>query len=415
MSIIAKGINELSKDEVLIIGVGQGGCMLAERLYQKGYTCLFVNSATGDLGSLYDVEKKHIMHYKDGSGAGQDRAIGKAYAIQDKQRLYDKIEKQYNSAKYIFVAFSGAGGTGSGGGTYIIEALHQRYNPEREDKDMEFPPIQDRYVGAIMILPSKKDGITLEGYKNALDCYSELEGLVQAEKVNAVFLCDNDRMNSWEINEKFAEDFDSLITIPDRAKATGRSIDGNDLIRGLKGHGFLHISSYTLPAPNDKEVNNIIPSEYMPTFPKAQGHALLATINIEEESDNAPMENIKRYYMPPKTVSKMGAVLGSKIEVNEDGEEEEVEIEANKVFCFGLPMPQSVKEKLAKFYNEDIELVEQIRGAEKEVTITLKEIDNKPMKKTTEVKSLLEEEAPTPAPKKKLSQREMILQRMKRK
>lgn len=410
MSVITKGINELSKDEVLVIGVGQGGCMLAERLYQKGYTCLFINSATGDLGSLYDVESKHIMHYKDGSGAGQDRAIGKAYAVQDMPRIYEKIEKQYNSVKYIFVAFSGAGGTGSGGGTYIIEALHQRYNPEREGKETEIPLLQDRYIGAIMILPSKNDGITLEGYKNALTCYEELENLVKAEKVNAVMLADNDMMDSWEINEAFAQDFDDLITIPDRAKATGRSIDGNDLIRSLKGHGFLHISTYTLPAPNDKDVNNIHPSGYMPMFTKAQGHALLATVDIEEEASGIPMENIKKYYTPPRTVSKLGTVLGSSF--NED---EEVEVQANKAFCFGLPMPQSVKTKLIKFYNEDVEIIEKNTVIEEEVKIELKEITTPTTKEETqEIKSLLVETHATPAPaKKKLSQREAMLLKLK--
>ena len=411
MSIIAKGMNELSKDEVLIIGIGQGGCMLAERLYSKGYTCLFINSATGDLGSLYEVEKKHIIHYKDGSGAGQDRRIGRAYAQQDIQRIYDKIDKQYNSAKYVFVAFSGAGGTGSGGGTYTIEALHQRYNPEREGKEEEIPSLQDRYIGAIMILPSKKDGITLEGYKNAIECYTELENLVKAKKVNAVMLADNDMMDSWEINEAFAEDFDSLITLPDRAKATGRSIDGNDLIRSLKGHGYLHVSSYTLPAENDKDINHISASPYMPMFTKASGHALLATVNIEEEASGAPMENIKKYYTPPQTVCKMGTVMGTAIV-----DDEEVEIEANKAFAFGLPMPQSVKTKLEKFYNEDVDLIEQNSDTEEEVEVNLKEINVEPVKQSKgEIKSLLADEVTPAQPKKKLSQREMILMRMKNK
>lgn len=408
MSIIAKGMNELSKDEVLIIGIGQGGCMLAERLYTKGYTCLFINSATGDLGSLYEVEKKHIIHYKDGSGAGQDRNIGRAYAQQDIQRIYEKIDKQYSSAKYIFVAFSGAGGTGSGGGTYVVEALNQRYNPEREGKEEEIPSLQDSYVGAIMILPSKKDGITLEGYKNAIECYTELENLVKAQRVNAVMLADNDMMDSWEINEAFAEDFDSLITLPDRAKATGRSIDGNDLIRSLKGNGYLHISSYTLPAENDRDINHIIPSPYMPMFIKASGHALLATVNIEEESTGAPMENIKKYYTPPQTVCKMGTVMGTDMV-----DDEEVEVEANKAFAFGLPMPQSVKTKLEKFYNEDIDLIETGTETEEEVEVKLKEINvNKP-KTRKEIFTLLEEEKRTIQPKQKLSQREMILMRMK--
>ena len=406
----------IRKDEVMVLAVGNGGCMATQSIFDRKFSCLFCNSAQNDLKSLaVTVENKYKLHYTNPDGMGTDgagcnRALGKKMAEDNISRIFKRIDTDYNGSKFIYVAFSLAGGTGSGGATTIIKALHERYGHDRAGKDQEIIPRPDRYVGAIIIIPSNKDGVTLEGYNNAIECYAEVEMLVKQGVLKSVFICDNSVSDKWTVNEEIGRDFEDLFTIPERTTATGQSIDGGDLIRALKHSGWVHSSTFTLPVKNDTDITNIIPNNYMPEFRKTGCQALIATVNMEED-DTSSYENIKRYYTPPKDFGKMGTVLNGM-------EEEAMGITMNRAFAFGINMPQQVKKNLEELYNKEVQEINTSIQPEEEYTVNLQEVKIGSAKKVEveEYKPVLQQiNKPTQEqrPQRPLSQREMLLARLK--
>lgn len=354
-------IKELRKDEVLIINVGLGGCAIGQALHFLGYSCLFVNSATGDLNNLIDVDDRDTLHYKGADGAGGVRAFGKEFAEKNIEKIFERIEKQYNSCKYIFVSFSTGGGTGAGGGTYIVQELYKRYSPFSivKQNSMEVIPVKDRHIGCIAILPSQYDDINKDGYVNALECYNEIEQLVEAKMVNSVFLLDNEKMNRLEINKTFAKDFDDLITITSRTDGTGKGIDSGDLVNALSGHGYVYISSYSVAGDG----LNITGVPYMPKFIRNDCHAILATADIEKEcKSDMIMHNFKKHFSPADSISKIGYVISEEIGENNN---------ANRVYGFGLNLPQSVKLQIQEQYNKEVSLKQDSVSPEAKVNISL--------------------------------------------
>lgn len=365
-------IKELRKDEVLIINIGLGGCAIGQALHFLGYSCMFINSATGDLNNLVDIDDRDMFHYKGADGAGGIKAFGREFAEKNIDKIFERVDKQYNSCKYIFVCYSTGGGTGAGGGNYIIQELYKRYSPNSVAKqnNVEVIPLKDRHIGAIAILPSQFDDINKDGYINALECYNELEALVEAKMVNAVFLLDNEKMNRLEINQAFANDFDALITIPTRTDGTGKGIDSGDLVNALSGHGYVYMASYSLADKAD--ALNITGMKYMPEFVRNDCHAILATADIEKEhKSDMLMHNFKKYYSPADSISKIGYVIN---EVEGDVEENN----ANRVYGFGLNLPQAIKLQIQGQYNKEIALKESSKTPEAKVSVTLDRTSTSP-------------------------------------
>ncbi|MBO4735370.1 MAG: hypothetical protein J5614_03150, partial [Paludibacteraceae bacterium] len=152
------------KIEVAMVGLGAAGGSLTECAVASGLTdnVLVLNSSYEDLESLKLIPTENKVKLNEVGGAAKDRV-----------KIYEQFRKNDNPQKFmtafesrimntpkdvIFVAASGAGGTGSGLVVIITRMIRQKYPSVR--------------VIPLIIMPGMNErGIAQQ---NALDCTREL-------------------------------------------------------------------------------------------------------------------------------------------------------------------------------------------------------------------------------------------------
>lgn len=106
------------------IGIGQGGCNIANTFRKMGYdNCVFMNTASVDLDGLDAPEEKKMPIGDHSDGAGKDADKGARAAKISKEEIKAKIlslENEENVEK-IFICIGSGGGTGSGSGPVVVE------------------------------------------------------------------------------------------------------------------------------------------------------------------------------------------------------------------------------------------------------------------------------------------------------
>ena len=153
------------KIEVAMVGLGAAGGTLTEQAVASGLTesVLVLNSSYEDLESLKLIPTENKVKLSEVGGAAKDRV-----------KIYEQFRKNGNPQKFmdafdarimnspreiVFVAASGAGGTGSGLVVIIARMIRQKY-----------PNLK---VIPLIIMPGMNErGIAQQ---NALDCTRELE------------------------------------------------------------------------------------------------------------------------------------------------------------------------------------------------------------------------------------------------
>lgn len=236
----------MDKSKMLIAGLGQGGCTLANLMKLKDgrYTNIFINSSLGDMKGLTTAKlNTNVFIYSGGDGSGSDRDKGKEYIINDSARLMNTLDK-YKLFKYITVYFSTDGGTGSGS---IIGFVSLAKNT--------IPNIKINLVG---ILPNlKEDNKKLE---NARDCVRDLNKIMHL--INDLKFINNNKGKTYDdINERAINDIDNAYSMLGHHDIG--SIDEGNLenICTSKGYGVVlnlpsNYSNYD-EAINTAKVNSI--------------------------------------------------------------------------------------------------------------------------------------------------------------
>ena len=170
-----------------ILGLGAAGSNIANLFEGKGYTTMYINTSTEDLGVIKGVHKIAIP----GEGAAKDRKRVLQLAMESFGDIVQKIESIITQ-KYVIVIFSAGGGTGSGISTPILKYLTQI----------------GKICIPVMILPDNHSSAKVN--ENA---YNACVELMSIQNLGATFLLDNSRGDKFAINSRFACELDSFINL----------------------------------------------------------------------------------------------------------------------------------------------------------------------------------------------------------
>ncbi|MGD7047065.1 hypothetical protein FZC83_02280 [Rossellomorea marisflavi] len=218
-----------------VIGIGQGGCSVANIFAQNGYDCLGINYSQSDLNSCPDVERKHLLIGSE--GVGKDRALATSLMQHNWEKTVEVVKEQFSqtSTKLIFVLFSTGGGTGSGVSSIFLDLLANE--------------LDDKVIVAVPILPHKTESAI--SHQNTLECIKEL-----SEVEVCILPIDNNRSSSSnklflykEVNESFFTTIDDIINQTSLSSPYS-NLDETDLLKLLSTVGWCTISQLNLVSMN---------------------------------------------------------------------------------------------------------------------------------------------------------------------
>lgn len=171
-----------------IVGIGACGSNIANLFENKNYSTVYINSSMEDLNSIKGV---HKLHLSGAEGAAKDRKRVLQLAMESFGDIMQKIENIITQ-KYIVVVFSAGGGTGSGLSIPILKYLTQI----------------GKVCIPVMVLPDGHSSAKMN--ENAYNACIELMSI---QGLGATFLLDNAKGDKFAINNKFACEFDTFVTI----------------------------------------------------------------------------------------------------------------------------------------------------------------------------------------------------------
>ena len=238
-----------------VIGIGQGGCRIADLLTyhslwgrHQGIVpfALAVNSAQADLLGLQTIQKKDMILIGQtvvkGHGVGLNRKVGAKVARHGLHSIMHSVtEKAIHHADAFLVIAGLGGGTGSGGAPVIISKLRAVYEE----------PIY--FIG---ILPSEDEGKLMT--MNAVECLQEVDGLV-----NGILLFDNDvwKKEGLPLNTSYSIMNHELVkplplmlgageTSDDRVGI--KVVDASDIMNSWEGFSYIGYSELKAKTPRDR-------------------------------------------------------------------------------------------------------------------------------------------------------------------
>lgn len=292
-------MNDL-KNDIRFIAVGAAGANVTKMLERKGFKSYYINLAQQDLDLIDSPNKLHIPN---GEGASKDRAKAKTVLSESIDEVMDIIDTQITE-KYIFVAFSLAGGTGSGLGAFLATVL------------AEHP---DKKVGLVIILPSMKE--SLQARVNTYEALSEIVE-VKNELCSIFILDNNQREDKFSINRSFANLFESYINISSYSSIRG-VIDLAEQKTLLETSGVAMIHKAT--GTKEDLLATINTGIYAPLEPNKRVKYIglsqpdtKDTINIEEIADvvGEPIDNFCGYGKTEDTVLYLAGLSFPKTYIN---------------------------------------------------------------------------------------------------
>ena len=264
------------KDKIAFIAVGQAGGNIGQLFESMGYTVLYINTSREDLETLENAKFRY--HVSNGEGCNKDRHKAKHLIVEDFDNIAAEIEAKLQD-RLLFVIFASGGGTGSGAGPMLIDLLLD----------------DGREVGAVTILPSPAESV--KAHINSYECFTEL---TQLQGTAACFILDNNRGDKINLNEQFADDFNSFLEIPEKYKSLRGNIDRAEIEETLKAHGMAMIvhaqgvdSSQVIQALTD---NEYAPAEADRTV-KYITAALAGNVSMEdlEKAVGTPVDTFRAY------------------------------------------------------------------------------------------------------------------------
>lgn len=178
-----------------VIGIGSGGNQIAKEAALKGFEVLAFNTSEVDLDAVATViSPEKLVIIGDTKGCAKNRKISKNVFIPQLDKIVDRVRKTFitdiaekgeEPFDAICVAFTTAGGTGSGSGVMVTDVLN---NELSEEGKLVF------FNAAT--LPSDEEGIQAQA--NAIEAVSELHELGLA-----YMLYDNSSVNDTNVYNIF--------------------------------------------------------------------------------------------------------------------------------------------------------------------------------------------------------------------
>ncbi|WP_128477660.1 tubulin/FtsZ family protein [Halorussus pelagicus] len=238
--------------KVVLIGVGQAGGKLTQRLAQydqkMGFDAvqgaLAVNSAKADLREL-DLDTVLIGQDRvKGHGVGGDNELGAEVMQNDATQVMDALDGRITAqAEAIFVVAGLGGGTGSGGAPVLARELNRVY---------QIP------VYGLGVLPGRGEGAMYQA-----NAGRSLKTLVR--EADATLLIDNDAWHTSgesmgeafeKINQNIAQRVGLLFASGEAVEGVGESVvDSSEVINTLRSGGIATLGFASAKAAEDAEEN----------------------------------------------------------------------------------------------------------------------------------------------------------------
>jgi len=225
----------MNRTDFTLLACGGGAGKLVDTLasIDSRYISHFINTSKTDIESLdnYDDVAVNYTCISNINGMGRSRFLGKKIASKRGMNLLEVINS-FNT-KVIYVVTTFGGGSGSSIASVLLAGIQKLKNNGDFDKT----------INLIGILPSIDS--STEVLQNALETWNEIMSYNCVN--NMIFIDNNNTFNGeyleeQEINDRFAEMFDSVFDIPD---VNGRNFDNGNLGRILNSQGCMYI--YDLP------------------------------------------------------------------------------------------------------------------------------------------------------------------------
>lgn len=213
-------VEDLKKTAVKMafIGIGQGGCNLADAFYSLGYRCvLALNTTAKDLQRLTLPEGNRMILQGSAEGAGKTPAVGAKVMSENYEDVMSRLNQVFKKGiEQILICVGGGGGTGTGGALGAVKvaqeflASQQVANPAKK-------------VGVIYTLPTRDESSAVQ--QNALETLLQLTDLADKGQLSPLVIVDNAKVMAlygqasvstvWaKANKNIAALFDVFNTIP---------------------------------------------------------------------------------------------------------------------------------------------------------------------------------------------------------
>lgn len=244
-----------------LIGLGQYGGRQVDAFMHLGvhYQGFAINTAINDLAGLEHIPERSRFNLKGyTSGAGRTPQIAYAAMQENARELYPLVREVSDDTDFTFLVAGLGGGTGTGVLSWLLDEF-----------DMFFGYAESR-VGLIITLPRDSDGAVEKA--NAVGILGQISAKIEAKKLGAVLLLDNDRFYTQFAKDRRGGDWRDLSNL-ELAKTfneinllTGISgssnFDPTDFMSLLQTSGFLVLGKASLkeisPASVSATVKNSI-------------------------------------------------------------------------------------------------------------------------------------------------------------
>lgn len=220
-----------------VIGVGRGGCRIANLFLTSNKPCTGVLMDTEDSDLKYFQHKYRLLlgeKLTDGNGTGGDLVLGREIMESEKLRIVERMDSIKGEMDCILVVASLGGGTG-GAVDVLAEELRKSF-------------IEPVYC--IGIMPSEED--PSRSLANFADSFKRM-----ASEFHALFPVDNDalkegrRLRTWynNMNKKIFERFGLLLQIEEyksKDDLGSNILTEMDVRNTLTGLSSIGLSTYAL-------------------------------------------------------------------------------------------------------------------------------------------------------------------------
>lgn len=333
-----------------IIGVGEGGCNVANKFEKLGYKTFYINSAMKDLNKL-ETNSDNTYHITDAKGCVRDRDKAKSYLKNNYDIILSNIKQRMGNLNIIFVVFSMGGGTGSGMSPMLMNGL------------MAHMP--NSTFGSMGIIPDNMSSAKMKA--NTCECYSELKKL--KDRIGNCYFIDNNGVcennlsvaNLDTLDKSFVSRINDLVNVSDSMG----SVDEAEITTLLTTSGNVLISEIL---PNIKEIENRLVLDMSLIPVDAVTEYLLYSIrdnsnyvkDLAESMFGIPEDNFIAYNDNSEFVASFGMPFPEEkfIKLREDAKDimqlrdevkDDVDFELDSLSSlFKSKLPKSVKDKAVK-------------------------------------------------------------------
>ncbi|WP_297419665.1 hypothetical protein [Clostridium sp.] len=243
----------MNRNELVLFGLGGAGNRLVDCISQvdERFIPFYINTSLSDIQSLEtydDVDINYFSLSSQGNGTGRSREKGKRLAGKNGYNILDIIQRFPQKNITLFSSFGG------GSGSSILSVILSAIDDIKKDSGEE---TFDKVVNIVGILP-KLNSVDLI-LKNTIQSWNEI---MSYNCVSNMIIIDNNSiingnyLEDDEINERFAESFNSIFDIP---TVNGRNFDTGNLSRLLNSKGCTYF--YELPSGCESAVDALALAE----------------------------------------------------------------------------------------------------------------------------------------------------------